>query len=117
MKVQPIEQHEQVEVEMDGASRTKMRMLIGPEDGACCFHMRHFEVEPGGHTPHHQHDHEHEILVLSGVGTAASETGERPFKAGDVIFVPAGEAHQFVNSGEAPCTFICLIPALRDCCR
>ena len=115
MKVQPIHAHEQFDVTMDGATGTKMRMLVGPAEGAANFHMRHVEVAPGGHTPHHAHDYEHEILILSGSGVAKSEQGDRPFKAGDVIFVPANEKHQFVNNTDEPCAFICLIPAPEDC--
>lgn len=100
---------------MDGATGTKMRMLIGADDGASNFHMRHFTVETGGHTPHHSHDYEHEILILSGEGVAKSEQGERRFKVNDIIFVPANEKHQFVNTGEDPLQFICLIPAPKDC--
>ena len=117
MKVGPIEQHEQVDVQMPGATRTRMRLLIGPDDGASNFHMRHFEIEPGGCTPHHSHDFEHEILILSGSGVAKSDQGERPFKAGDVIYVPPNEQHQFVNNTNEPCAFICLIPAQQACAR
>ena len=35
---------------MEGAEQVQMRMLIGPDDGARNFHMRHFEVGAGGHT-------------------------------------------------------------------
>ncbi len=90
-------------------------MLIGPDDNAPNFHMRHFEVAPGGNTPHHSHEHEHEVLVLGGSGVVKSEQGDRPFKAGDVIFVPPGEKHQFVNPGDKPVEFICLIPAPCQC--
>lgn len=117
MKLSSISSHHQAEVTVPGATLTKMRMLIGPEEGAPNFHMRHFEVAPGGHTPHHQHDYEHEILVLKGAGMAKSEQGDRPFAPGDVIFVPANEMHQFVNTGDAPCEFICLIPAPQDCSK
>lgn len=85
MKIQPIESHQQETVTMPGASGAQMRMLIGPGEGAGNFHMRHFEVEPGGFTPHHQHDYEHEILVCRGTGTARTESGDQPIKAGDVI--------------------------------
>ena len=115
MKVRAIENHEQSPVDMEGATGTKMRMLIGADDGASNFHMRHFTVETGGHTPHHSHDYEHEILILSGEGVAKSERGERRFKVNDIIFVPANEKHQFVNTGEDPLQFICLIPAPKDC--
>lgn len=117
MKVKPIVEHDQRDVMMEGASGIRMRMLAGPEDGAANFHMRHFQVEPGGHSPHHQHDYEHEILILKGSGTARSEQGEREFSAGDVIWVPANEKHQFRNTGAEPLEFICLIPAPQDCTR
>ncbi len=115
MKVQAIERHDQAEVELEGAVRVRMRMLIGPDDGAPNFHMRHFEIAPGGHTPHHTHDYEHEMLVLSGTGVAKSEQGDRPIQAGDVIFVAAGEKHQLINNADIPCTVICLIPAPQQC--
>lgn len=117
MKVEAVGSIEQKPVAMDGASGAKMRMLVGPQDGARNFHMRHFEVEPGGFTPHHQHDYEHEILVLKGQGVAQSEQGERRFAAGDVIWVPPNELHQFRNTGPTPLEFICLIPAPQDCAR
>jgi len=115
MKVHSIEKHEQNVVQMEGAVGAKMRMLIGHDHGAKNFHMRHFEVVPGGHTPHHSHDYEHEILILSGVGVAKSEQGDNPIKANDVIFIPANEKHQFVNMGNTPLQFICLIPAPENC--
>lgn len=117
MKVQSVDSHAQNPVDMAGSRGAKMRMLIGPDDGATNFHMRHFEVDPGGCTPHHQHDYEHEILVLKGEGLAKSAAGDRPFSQGDVIFVPANEMHQFQNTGPSACEFICLIPAPRDCSK
>lgn len=115
MKVKSIESHEQSPMPMAGAEQVKMRMLIGPDDGAANFHMRHFEVAPGGFSPHHQHNYEHEILILSGQGVAKSEQGDRPFKAGDVIYVAPNEQHQFLNNGDSPLQFICLIPAPCNC--
>lgn len=115
MNVKPIIEYEQNVVTMEGASGAKMRMLVGPHEGACNFHMRHFEVEPGGFTPHHKHDYEHEILILKGAGTLKSEQGDRPFKAGDAVWIPANEMHQFQNTGADSVEFICLIPAPRDC--
>jgi quercetin dioxygenase-like cupin family protein len=115
MKIEAIPSHAQSEVTMDGARDVKMRMLIGPAELAPNFHMRHFEVQPGGNTPHHAHDYEHEIIVLRGTGTAKTIEGDRRFQAGDVIFVPANEKHAFVNTGDSPCEFICLIPAPKDC--
>ena len=115
MKVKPIVEHEQKAVQLEGAADVRMRMLIGPADGANTFHMRQFEVAPGGHTPHHAHDYEHEVLILSGTGTVKGAAGEQGCRAGDVVWMPANERHQFVNAGDTPLEFICLIPAPKDC--
>lgn len=117
MKVLPISDHPQSDVTMPGASGAKMRMLVGPHDGARNFHMRHFEVQPGGFTPHHKHDYEHEVLILKGRGTLRSEQGDRPFQPGDVVWIPPNEMHQFQNNGPETVEFICLIPAPQDCAR
>jgi quercetin dioxygenase-like cupin family protein len=110
MKVSPLTAHAQEDVRMEGADRVRMRMLIGPAEGAPNFNMRHFEVQPGGCTPHHQHDYEHEVLILQGQGLARSEQGNHPVKAGDVVWVPPNEMHQFQNTGTAPLEFLCLVP-------
>ena len=115
MKIRSIKSHRQELVVAPGAKGARMRMLIGADDGASLFHMRQFEVEPGGCTPHHQHPYEHEILVLKGTGMARHPDGDRPFKAGDVIFIPPNETHQFCNTGKEMCEFICLIPAPENC--
>ena len=117
MKIQPIKTHQQEVVMMEGAIGARMRMLIGPTEGARNFHMRHFEVEPGGCTPFHKHDYEHEIDVFRGKGMARTEKGDRPIKAGDVIYVAPNEMHQFRNSSDEPIEFICLIPAPCDCAQ
>lgn len=115
MKIRPIKAHLQEPVVAEGAKGARIRILVGPDDGAGNFHMRHFEVEAGGCTPFHQHDFEHEILVLKGRGLAKTAEGDRPFKQGDVIFVQAGERHQFCNNGDEPFEIICLIPAPKQC--
>jgi quercetin dioxygenase-like cupin family protein len=115
MKVKPISEHPQTEVRMEGAKGARMRMLIGPQEGARIFHMRHFEVAVGGHTPHHAHDYEHEVLILKGRALLKSEQGDRQASPGDVVWIPANEKHQFLNPGDEPLEFICLIPAPEDC--
>lgn len=94
-----------------------MRLLVGRADGAPNFAMRLFEVQPGGHTPLHQHPYEHEILVLQGQGQAVSGDGVtiRPVAGGDVVLVPPHEKHQFRNAGQSVLKFICLVPVSYDC--
>ncbi|MFP4028119.1 MAG: cupin domain-containing protein [Candidatus Brocadiia bacterium] len=96
-------------VDLEGASGVRVRWLIDDSDGAPNFYMRRFDLEPGGMTPHHEHDWEHEVYILEGSGVAVTEDGERPFEPGDVFFMPGGERHRF-RAGEDGAAFICLIP-------
>lgn len=53
---------------------------------------------------------EHEAFILSGRGIVLGEDGGKPFKPGDVVFVPSDEEHQFRNTGDETVRFLCLIP-------
>ena len=94
----------------EGVKDTTIRWLISKDDGAENFAMRLFEMQPNGNTPLHQHDWEHEVFVIEGSGELRNKTEKNPFKKGDVVFVPAMEWHQFVNTGEDIVKFLCLIP-------
>ena len=109
------EQVESQAVEMEGAQGVSVRWVIGPDTDAPNFHMRVFDVEPGGFTPKHSHPWEHEVFVLDGKGTVTSEGKEEPLVAGDVVYVPADEEHQFQAAAEASLRFICLIPIGGTC--
>jgi quercetin dioxygenase-like cupin family protein len=99
------------QVEMSGARGVTMSLLLGHSDGAPNFAMRRFSVEPGGHTPRHQHPYEHEVLITRGRGCVfSSSTGEVNVQAGDVLFIPGDELHQFRNTSPLTMEFICLIP-------
>lgn len=110
MKVSPFAAVEEKVVEMPGAEKCKVRWLVGKEDGAENFSMRQFEVGVGGFTPKHSHDYEHEVYVLGGQGTVREGENLHDIKSGDVIFVKPNEVHQFVNTGDQPLNFLCLIP-------
>ena len=99
------------DVAMPGAEKVRMQLLCGPGDGCPNFAMRRFIVGPGGCTPRHQHDYEHEVLILAGAGVVFGNGCEQPLEAGDVLYVPANELHQFRNTSAAPLEFICMVPA------
>ncbi len=101
-------------VRMEGAHGTTMGMMVGREDGAPNFSLRHVRVEAEGHTPRHSHDYEHEVVVLEGRGTVLLEGKEHPIGPGDVFLVPPDEEHQFKAVGEG-LRFLCLVPVSRNC--
>ncbi|HYA94563.1 MAG TPA: cupin domain-containing protein [Thermodesulfobacteriota bacterium] len=53
----------------------------------------------GSQVPYHYHNNrESIIIVISGEATEVVESEEIPIKAGDVLFIPAGEKHATINS-------------------
>lgn len=110
MKVHAYRDCEPIE-EVKGVSR---REVITAEDGAPHFSMRVFEVEPGSSTPSHSHSWEHEVFVLSGRGVVAGEQGAIPIGKESVVLVAPNEHHCFINTGNEPLRFICVIPLQKE---
>lgn len=117
MRIIETESIDMQDVNVDGARGTRMRELITASEGAPTFAMRQFEIAPGGRTPPHSHPWEHEVYIEQGAGCVESESGSRPFKAGDAVFVAPDEMHSFVNAGNSDVRFLCLIPVSQACCR
>ena len=120
MKVIHCEQMEATPVDSDGAAGCRMRCLIGPDDAAPSFSMRHFEVAPGGHTPKHAHAHEHEVFVLEGSGVVLEGDRELGLRPAWRSTCRRTKLHQFRNTGSTTLKFLCLIPhpirGMREMC-
>ena len=87
-----------------------MREVVCADKGAPNFCMRVFDVAVGSSTPSHSHPWEHEVYVLSGQGVAVGEQGETEIGKDSAVFVAPGEHHCFINNGNEPLRFICVIP-------
>ncbi len=101
-------------VDMQGVKGVTMSVMVGRADNAPNFSLRHFRVEPQGHSPRHSHDYEHEVYIVDGSGTVLLEGAPRPIRKGDVIYVPADHEHQF-TAGTQGLRFLCLVPVSRNC--
>lgn len=99
-----------VDVEMEGAAGVRKRVLISEDDGAPNFIMRRFTVAPGGNTPYHTHSWEHEVYTLNGRGEVRQGNSAMELSAGSVVLVIPNERHNFVNTGDEPLDFLCIIP-------
>ena len=66
--------------------------------------VRVYEIPPGKSAyPYHYHlKNEETFFILKGEGLLRSLEGERPVKAGDLLFFPAGEGgvHKLTNTSE-----------------
>jgi len=97
--------------QVEGVPGVTVRWVISENDGAPYFAMRVFEVEPDRASPFHTHWNEHEVFVLSGQGALRDENDKKiALSHGSVAFVPGGEKHQFINTGQDVLRFICLVP-------
>lgn len=100
---------------MDGARGVRMQVMVGREDDAPNFAMRHFVVAAGGQTPLHSHPYEHQVFIVEGELEADCDGEARCVRAGDVVFVPSTSVHQFRNTTETPARFLCMVPVSSDC--
>ncbi len=60
-------------------------------------------IPPGGEIGSEVHDGIDQVLIaVDGSGTSIQDGDERPFVAGEVVVVPEGTRHNFVNTGPVP---------------
>lgn len=111
MKITNLQQCPSTTVNMDGAQGASRQVPIGKADGAPNFSIRVFTLEPGGHTPHHQHASEHLNYVLQGSGVVMEGETPRPVSTGDFVLVKPHEKHQYRNTGDSPLVFMCMVPS------
>ncbi|MBL8747393.1 MAG: cupin domain-containing protein [Phycisphaerae bacterium] len=114
MLIRNIDEVSRKPVQMEGVKGVTMAVMVGRDDGAPNFALRSFRVEPGGHSPRHQHDYEHEVFVVEGTGEVLLEGSFHPIRKGDVIYVPANHEHHF-RAGASGMQFLCLVPVTRNC--
>jgi quercetin dioxygenase-like cupin family protein len=112
MKVISLTDVKKSKVLMDGAEKAWKQIPLSREDGAPVYSYRVFTVEPGGHTPFHQHNYEHMNFIIEGEGVLVNEYGEKSImKKGDFALVMPNEKHQYQNSSkDKDFVMICGVP-------
>jgi quercetin dioxygenase-like cupin family protein len=112
MKISTLESIEKIKVTMPGAEKVIKQVPVGTKDGAPNFSFRVFTMEPGGHTPYHQHPFEHVNYIIEGEGVLVDKDGvQHPLKKGDFALVSPDEKHQYRNSSsQKSMSMICAVP-------
>lgn len=91
------------------------KALAGTTGEQTSFHVRYFEIAPGGFSSRERHQHEHVVMVLRGQGEVELGNLVKPLRFGDVVYVAPNEVHQFRNlAGAEPLGFLCIVDAQRD---
>ncbi len=103
--------------EAPGWARVVRRELVGrlgPDP--CDFHLRHFEVGPGGFSSFEKHRHIHAIIAESGRGEVWLDGKWESISPGDVVYVGPNTPHQLRCPTEAADAFgfFCIVDAVRD---
>jgi len=109
----PLEAYKETTESWKGITR---RELIGKRGESPKFHVRYFELAPGGYSTLEKHEHEHAVIPLRGQGEVQFGCYVYRVGFGDVIYVAPNDPHQFRNPEEAdePFGFLCVVNAERD---
>jgi quercetin dioxygenase-like cupin family protein len=111
MRITRLDKIEKTIPKMSGAEKVFKQVPLSKADGVPTVSFRVFTIEPGGHTPFHQHPFEHMNYIMEGAGTLVAEGKEYEIKTGDFTLVLPGEMHQFKNpSQNRDLVFICAVP-------
>jgi ribulose-bisphosphate carboxylase large chain len=97
------------------------RVLIGDRNESAKFHLRYFEISPGGFTSFEKHKHEHVVIGIRGKGEVFCGKQESA-RAGmsyemnflDTLYIASDTPHQLCNPFNEPFGFFCIVNAKRD---
>jgi ribulose-bisphosphate carboxylase large chain len=108
----PVEDYKSPAAHWCGVTRMS---LVGEMGESTAFHLRYFEIAPGGFSSHEHHRHEHVVIVMQGRGEVQLGGRLELLQPGDVVYVAPDEPHQFRNPQPTePLGFFCLVDAVRD---
>jgi len=90
------------------------RVLVGKRGESAKFHLRYFEIAPGGCSSLERHRHEHVVICIRGKGRV--KLGKKSCLIGnlDTVYIAPDTIHQLLNPGMEPFGFFCIVNAKRD---
>lgn len=109
----PVEPYKDTTETWKGITR---RELSGKRGESQRFHIRYFEIAPGGYSTIEKHAHEHVVIPIRGHGEAQFGCSVYKVGFGDVVYIAPNDPHQFRNPAdtEEPFGFLCMVNAERD---
>jgi mannose-6-phosphate isomerase-like protein (cupin superfamily) len=74
--------------------------FVGDDHGGVPFTFLLVDAEPGRGPSLHMHPYDEVLVVLEGEATVHDGESHVLVSAGDIVVIPAGQPHGFVNSGD-----------------
>ena len=90
------------------------QVLVGKQAEETSFHLRYFEIEPGGYSSLEKHAHAHVVIAVRGQGRVVLNAQAQAMQALDTVYVAPWTPHQFLAGGDEPFGFFCIVDAERD---
>jgi mannose-6-phosphate isomerase-like protein (cupin superfamily) len=78
------------------------REFVGEDHDGIGITFLLVDAPPGSGPALHKHPYEEIIIVQEGRGTFVLDGAESEVQGGEIVVVPAGAPHRFVNSGDGP---------------
>lgn len=95
-------------------SEIMRQTLIGNHDETTKFHVRYFEIAPGGYSSYEKHRHEHVVIGVRGKGICILKNKKYIIGFLDIVYIAPEEPHQLKNPFKEPFGFLCIVNAKRD---
>ena len=97
-----------------GWSDIVRNVLIGDSGESTKFHLRYFEIAPGGFSSLEKHRHEHVVVCIKGKGRVVMGEKSHVVKNLDTVYISPNTVHQLLNPYDKPFGFFCIVNAKRD---
>ncbi|MCE5312582.1 MAG: cupin domain-containing protein, partial [Nitrospiraceae bacterium] len=99
------------DIAMGGWSDISRNVMVGAKGESTKFHLRYFEIAPGGRSSLELHRHEHVVIVINGAGRV--RLGKKNYKVSylDTIYISPDTVHQLSNPFDEPFGFFCIVNA------
>ncbi|MGH7905434.1 MAG: cupin domain-containing protein [Candidatus Binataceae bacterium] len=94
-----------------GASR---QVLAGKAGEKTKFHVRYFELQPGGFTSLEHHRHSHLVIGVRGHGRVRIGDSCYDLRRFDTLYIGPHRPHRLEASGRGRFGFFCIVDAHRD---
>ena len=90
------------------------KVLIDSHNASTKFHLRYFEIAPGGYSSFEKHKHEHVVMGIRGKGKVVCDKKNYQLNFLDTLYIAPCIPHQLSNPFHEPFGFLCIVNTKRD---